>query len=283
VTGPVTFGSLLMAMPSFMRLRLLVFLLAAIASVGSAGPSYATTADDAPPDICLKLWAHLDERQSAALGDAVRRALAARPVLIPEPMIGSVSTSEPSVGGPWLRLGIWTAGGTGSVEVPSPGDATAWCGADPAPGAWSAVISFEFLRAGTKRELAATPTTPGFSSSIDVELDGPADLVRTVLTFSGPLDIPNGTCWMDDVVSADGSGGTRADTTTGSKTSPFGDGVCGRFEEYLADGGAGAQAIVLLPREVLLPDDGILRLRVDAVDVRADGIHLAGTVERSDS
>jgi hypothetical protein len=251
----------------------------ALLLLGSTGTSVVAQ-DAPPPDICLTVGAALDEGDSSVLVDAIRDALAARPVLIPQPMIGSMSTMEPAVGGPWLRLGIWTFGDTGVVEAPTADDAT-WCGDEHGPGSWSTVFSGEFLRAGTKRELAAAPTTPGFSSSIDVELDGGADLVRTVLTFSGPLDIPNGTCWMDDVVAADGQGGTHTETTTGSRTSLFGDGVCGRFEEFLPDGGAGAQALVLLPREVALPDGSTLRLRVDTVDVRDDGMHLSGTVEEA--
>jgi hypothetical protein len=268
-------------MPSMLRTRLLVILLAALGSSGGAALAGEATAP--PPDICLTVGlGSVDEAATAAVVDAVADALAARPVLIPDPIIGSVSAREPGVGDPRLRLGIWTAGQDGFVEAPSSADATAWCGEEPGPGSWSAEISGAFLRAGTMRELAAAPTTPGFSSSIDVEWDEAADLVRTVLTFSGPLGIPNGTCWMDDVVSADGSGGTRSETTTGSQTSPFGDGVCGRFEEYLADGGAGAQAIVLLPREIALPA-GEVRLRVDGVDVRDDAVHLWGTVEEGGS
>jgi hypothetical protein len=234
--------------------------------------------DAPPPDICLTVGVPFDD-DGAALVDAVAAALAARPVLIPDPLVGSMAATDRPDVGPRLRLGIWSGAPEAFLPAPSSSDVTAWCGDDPVEGSWSAVVSGEFLRAGTKRELAAAPTTPGFSSSIDVEWDEAADLVRTVLTFSGPLDIPSGTCWMDDVVSADGQGGTRAETTTGSRTSPFGDGVCGRFEEFLPDGGAGAQAIVLLPREIALPDGSVMRLRVDAVDVRDDGIHLTGTVE----
>jgi hypothetical protein len=262
-------------MSSTLRTRVLLLLLAAVASGGST-----VVAQDAPaPDICLTIGAALEGEGSAVI-DAVRTAIAERPVLIPDPLVGSMSaTDQPDVD-PWLRVGVWSAAEESFLPAPSSSDITAWCGDDPIDGAWSAAFSGEFLRAGTRRELAAAPTTPGFSSSIDVEWDESADLVRTVLTFSGPLDIPNGTCWMDDVVSADGEGDTVALTTTGSQTSPFGDGVCGRFEEFLPDGGAGAQAIVLLPREIALSDGSVLDLRVERVDVRDDAIHLTGSVAR---
>jgi hypothetical protein len=223
------------------------------------------------PDLCLSIGlADPDAATVDAVVASVEDALAARPVLLPSPVVVSSRADA-------IDVAVWAeppAGDDGSAA----GLRAEGCPGDAGAGAWTASIAGSFLRAGTKRELAATRTTPGFSSSIDVEWDEADDRVRTVLTFSGPLDIPNGTCWMDDVVSADGTGGTQAATTTDSVTSPFGDGVCGRFEEYLADGGAGAQALVLLPREIGLPDGVTMRLSVDGVDVRDDGIGLWGSV-----
>jgi hypothetical protein len=177
------------------------------------------------------------------------------------------------------HVAVWAEAPEGTSGEPA-ADPREGCALDAGAGTWWASIAGEFLRAGTKRELAATPTTPGFTSSIDVEWDESADIVRTVLTFSGPFDIPNGTCWLDDVVADDGQGGTAVATATGSRTSPFGDGVCGRFEDYLSErGGAGAQALDLLPRELVLGDHAF-RLRVDGVDVRADAVHLWGVIEQ---
>ena len=279
-------------MPSLLRTRLLVILLAALVSSLSATATSVAAAepDVLAPEICLLVDSpEVDDADWSAIVEAVQASLALRPVLVPAPIVLTLSEESPSG---IRQVGVWADSGTTDTGF-LPADPTeGHCGAavsgtdpdegDSADGTWSAAITGEFLRAGTKRELAAAPTTPGFSSSIDVEWDEAADLVRTVLTFSGPLDIPNGTCWMDDVLSADGSGGTRAETTTGSQTSPFGDGVCGRFEEYLANGGAGAQAIVLLPRAIVLPA-GEVRLQVDGVDVRDDAVHLWGTVEESGS
>jgi hypothetical protein len=235
--------------------------------------SVAAQAPDAPPapDICLVLG--LSGSDGSAITDDVRAALASRPILIPTPLLLDWAAADTT------NVAVWAA---------APDDSDRWVEDDQKEGcslevdgrAWSAAIAGEFLRAGTKRELAATPTTPGFTSSIDVEWDESTDSVRTVLTFSGPFDIPNGTCWLDDVVTEDGRGGTQVATTTGSRTSAFGDGVCGRFEDYLAErGGAGAQALDLLPRELAL-EDRSLRLRVDGVDVRADGVHLWGSIEQ---
>ena len=250
--------------------------LAVLAFAGS--PSVAAQVSP-PPDICLAVdLDRLDEATTSAVVGSVQDALATRPVLIPALSIVGPDPTAAESPDATIRLAMWTNGAAEPMAAPDvPG---AGCGTEAmVEGTWSASITGEFLRAGTKRELAAAGTTPGFTSDIDVEWSEADDLVRTVLTFSGPLGIPNGTCWMDDVVSADGQGGTHAETTTDSATSPFGDGVCGRFEEYLANGGAGAQALVLLPRDIALADGDVLHLRVDGVDVRADGVHLSGGVE----
>jgi hypothetical protein len=247
-----------------------------LGALAATGPA-VIAADAPPPDLCLTIGASLGPSDGEAVASAVAASLAARPVLVPKPHVRLV---DPPGADQATRVVVWTEAAGPEGAVPLQEALGAACGPSPGAGAWASSIGGAFLRGGTKRELAAAPTTPGFSSSIDVELDPASDLVRTVLTFSGPLDIPNGTCWMDDVVTADGQGGTRAETTTGNRTSPFGDGVCGRFDEYLLGGGAGAQALVLLPREVALPDGRILRLRIDAVDVREGAIHLTGPVEQ---
>jgi hypothetical protein len=231
----------------------------------------AAAASPQVPDICLSIGlADPDAAMVDAVVATVEDGLATRPVLLPSPFVVSSSAGS-------IDVAVW-AEPLAEDDGPAADPGTGACPGGADAGAWTASIAGSFLRAGTKRELAAAGTTPGFSSSIDVEWDAADDRVRTVLTFSGPLDIPNGMCWMDDVVSADGAGGTRATTTTDSLTSPFGDGVCGRFEAHLADGGAGAQALVLLPRAVRLPDGSELRLAVDGVDVRDDGIGLWGRV-----
>jgi hypothetical protein len=257
--------------------------LVGLAVLAFGGSTSAAAQVSPPPDICLAVELdRLDEATTSAVVDSVQAALATRPVLIPALSIVGPDPTTAESPGATIRLAMWTNGAAepmAAADVPGAG-----CGTDVmGEGTWSASITGEFLRAGTKRELAAAGTTPGFTSDIDVEWSEADDLVRTVLTFSGPLGIPNGTCWMDDAVSADGQGGTHAETTTDSVTSPFGDGVCGRFEEYLANGGAGAQALVLLPREIALADGAVLRLRVDGVDVRADGVHLSGGVEEESS
>ena len=260
-----------------------IALLAAAWTTLAVGPPAVAADAVAPPDLCLAVGLErADPMDVDAIVGALGDALATRPVLIPAPSILPV-VSDLSDGSHFVRVPAWSDAATAPAKAARPGDVPGLCGDDVPAGSWAAAIAGEFLRAGTKRELAAQRTTPGFTSAIDVTWDDAADRVRTVLTFSGPFDIPNGTCWMDDVVSADGQGGTHAETTTDSQTSPFGDGVCGRFDEYLSNGGAGAQALVLLPREIGLPGGRVLRLSVDGVDVDADAIRLWGDVVDDES
>jgi hypothetical protein len=100
-----------------------------------------------------------------------------------------------------------------------------------------------------------------------------------MLVFAGPLDIPNGTCWVDDVLSVDAVGGiVAASGEQGLETSPFAEGACRRFFGFLPDGGAGEQAVTLLPLSVEL-DDGVIRLVAQAVTVRDDAIVMAGSLD----
>ena len=56
--------------------------------------------------------------------------------------------------------------------------------------------------------LADAPTTPGIDSDVTIEWQPDAARLRTTLTFAGPLDIPNGKCWIDDTLSVDDATGT---------------------------------------------------------------------------
>ncbi|CAN5519969.1 hypothetical protein BH24CHL9_BH24CHL9_16730 [soil metagenome] len=238
------------------------FVLAAVLCVAMAAHhAQATTMAAGPgqePDICLTVDATtMDGAAWPALVAAVDDAMASRPTLIPDRSV--VTTPSPALGGGaasragerW-RVGVWSTGGSepGSPAQHAVALAHAACGSTEA--AWSATFAGSFLRAGTQRELAAAPSTPGFESSIDVEWQSGEPRIRTALRFSGPLGIPNGTCWMDDLLRVDAAGVAGADVETGFTTSPFGEGVCGRFEAFLPHLCASAQPLFLPPSLVAL-------------------------------
>jgi hypothetical protein len=129
--------------------------------------------------------------------------------------------------------------------------------------------------------LAEAPTTPGIDSDVSLEWYPSETRLRTTLVFAGPLDIPNGTCWIDDALTVDSDSGTvRASSDRGVKTSPFAEGACGRFFDHLPDGGAGEQAVTLLPAVVDLVDGGALRFVAEDVLVAEDAVTVLGRLER---
>ena len=146
---------------------------------------------------------------------------------------------------------------------------------------WTARFGRAFLEAGADQMLAEAPTTPGIDSDVTLEWDPDDVRVRTTLVFAGPLDIPNGTCWIDDALSVDADAGVVvASGEQGVKTSPFAEGACGRFFDHLPDGGAGEQAVTLLPMSVALPDGSELRFVAEGVRVADDAVWISGRLER---
>jgi hypothetical protein len=150
------------------------------------------------------------------------------------------------------------------------------------PGAeWTARFGRGFLEAGADQMLAEAPTTPGIDSDVTIEWYPDEARLRTTLAFAGPLDIPNGTCWIDDALSIDVEAGVVvASGEEGVKTSPFAEGACGRFFDHLPDGGAGEQAVTLLPRIVALTDGSELRFVAEDVRVEEDAVSVSGRLER---
>ena len=150
------------------------------------------------------------------------------------------------------------------------------------PGAeWTARFGRAFLEAGADQMLAEAPTTPGIDSEVTIEWYPDEARLRTTLVFAGPLDIPNGTCWVDDSLSIDEVEGiVVASGEQGVKTSPFAEGACGRFFDHLPQGGAGEQAVTLLPPTVTLPDGHELRFVAEDVLVEEDAVSVSGRLER---
>ena len=92
--------------------------------------------------------------------------------------------------------------------------------------------------------------------------------------------IPNGVCWVDDVLTIEPeSGRALASAERGMDVSPLGDVVCGRYYDNLPKGGAGQQAVDLLPSEVVLDDGRPLRFIAETVSVFDDAVAVAGIVQ----
>jgi hypothetical protein len=224
----------------------------------------AAIAADRPADLCLEFVpAAFDEHAWAGVQQMVGEVVRERPALFPAPLL--------------------VAGSVSRLDVASSHDALpATAASCLEPGFdWTARYGRDFLEAGADRMLAEAPTTPGIDSDVTIEWYPDESRLRTTLVFAGPLDIPNGTCWVDDRLSVDETSGTVvASGEQGVRTSPFAEVACGRFFGNLPDGGAGAQVATLLPAVVELDDGGVLRLVAEDVVVRDDAIIISGSLQR---
>lgn len=222
----------------------------------------AAVAADAPAaDVCLELAPEVvgPEEWSSVVA-AIVEAITPRTALFPAPSLDETGT----------RLAIDAGDGEGRPAT----------GSCLEPGfEWSARFERDFLQAGAERMLAEAPTTPGITSAVDIEWLPAESRLRTVLVFAGPLDIPNGTCWIDDVIAIE-DGVVTASGERGLRTSPFAEGACGRFYEHLPQGGAGEQAVTLLPATVMLSDGRRLRFEAQDVTVREDALVVSGSLAR---
>jgi hypothetical protein len=239
----------------------------------------STSGAAAPPDVCLEVSVDgLPEGTWDTVVAAVGDVVAARPALFPDPVL----TVEPAAGdestlAPTARIDI----DAGHAAPPPDGPADATSTGCLLPGLdWSARYGRSFLEASADLMLQEAPTTPGVASDVVLEWSPDERRVRTLLTFAGPFDIPNGRCWVDDTLSIDPAAGLAvASGDQGLETSPFAEGACGRFFDYLPDGGAGEQAVTLLPAEVLLDAGGSVAFVATIVTVEGDAIVVGGSID----
>jgi hypothetical protein len=223
-------------------------------------------ADEPHADVCLELLpGAVAEREWRAVEAVVAEVLVARPTLYPEPVIVDASPRRLDI-----ASGHFDPGVTSGAPCLEPG------------AEWTARFGRAFLTAGAERMLEEAPTTPGIDSSVVIEWYPDETRLRTRLDFAGPLDIPNGTCWVDDTLTIDEASGTVvASGEQGLETSLFAEGACRRFFDHLPDGGAGEQAVTLLPPVVELPGGGSLHFVAEAVTVTEEAVIVAGSLGRS--
>lgn len=222
-----------------------------------------TAASEPPADVCFEIAPGLlSVADWEAVGQAVDDSMAQRPALFPAPVVDRTPT----------RMDI----DSGHLEV-EPGH-----GPCLVPGfEWTSRFGRAFISAGADQLLAEADRTPGFSSAGVIEWYPDENRMRTTLEFSGPLGIPNGSCWVDDVLTVDEATGTVSPSRDRDQdTSLLGGVVCDRFYDALTDGGAGEQTVTLLPETVPLPDGSDVRFVVEEVVVGEDALLVSGRVER---
>lgn len=236
----------------------------AAALVGTLGLLFAlvpSAVAGAPADVCLEVDpAAVSAEEWSAVAAPVSEAIAQRTALFPAPEITTEGTRLDIASG---HAGL--SSGSGSCLEAGAG--------------WTSRFDHRFLQAGAELLLAQAPTTPGIDSDVSIEWFPHEARLRTTLVFAGPLDIPNGTCWVDDALAVD-EGVVQASGDEGLETSLFAEGACGRFFDHLPEGGAGEQAVTLLPTMIELPDGGRLRFVAEEVSVRDDALVVSGSLAR---
>lgn len=216
-----------------------------------------------PADVCLAVTPGvLSAPEWSSLADSVAAALESRSALFPDPQVVAVDA----------LLAVHS----GHDGLARGADGCLREGYD-----WTARFGRDFLEAGADQMLAEAPTTPGIGSDVTIEWYPEEARLRTTLRFAGPLDIPNGRCWVDDALTIDAATGTVvASGEVGVETSPFAEGACGRFFDHLPQGGAGEQAVTLLPAAVVLADGTMLRFVAEEVLVADDAVSVSGHLAR---
>ena len=264
----------------WLRLVTLVALLGSTTGTVAASTEAPFAASDVGErgrsDVCLVLASEgLPAGAWGALAAAIADVVGSRPELFPDPTIIATPATGEAADQPASDHSIVILAGHDQVSqgAASPDD----CGRHGQQ--WTARLSRSFLVAGAERMLQQAPTTPGIASSIHLEWYPGESRVRTRLEFAGPLDIPNGRCWIDDRLAVD-PGGRQAVSRAeqGLRTSPFAEAACGRFFDHLTRGGAGEQAVTLLPTEIELADGARLRFEVVEVSVEHDAVVMAGSL-----
>lgn len=249
---------------------LLVSLCAATVAVASDVP-----AEQGGADVCLALAADaIPSGAWVAVTTAVGSVVESRPELFPDPSIvaSPASGSPDTAAAGEFMLAIHADAGA-NERAPRGDD----CERDGQQ--WLVRLGRAFLVAGAERMLELAPTTPGIASSIHLDWHPGEAQVRTRLVFAGPLDIPSGQCWIDDRLAVDAS--TRqavSHSEQGIRTSLFAEAACERFFNELTRGGAGEQAITLLPVELELADGRRLRFEAQDVSVEDDAIVISGSL-----
>jgi hypothetical protein len=174
-----------------------------------------------------------------------------------------------------MIVALWPNG------APSPGEAamTASRGDEAcatADSTWALRITRELLADGADRLLERATFGEDWTATIDVSLHPGQSRVRTRLDFSGPFGV-KGSCWIDETFAIDlQTGLPEVISSSENDAGLAGLVACRRFEKELAGGGAGAQALALLPSAVT---DGSTdpTLALSRIEVTDGMVTLSGT------
>jgi hypothetical protein len=205
------------------------------------------------PDLCLELTsAVLPPEAWPSAVTAVTTLVSARPDLFPDPSVLSqvVPADEATGKARSFRIGAWSTVGGSSGDERSQTAGLAGESCLPEDATWGATITRSLLAAGAERRASSVDLSVGVTADVGVRFFPDEERVRTFLDFSMPLGV-GGHCWVDDILGVDAAASRAViSTEVGQDVTLFGDYGCQRFLELMPDGGAGEQALGLVPAKV---------------------------------
>lgn len=209
------------------------------------------------------------------LSDTIKTAVAANPHFFPG-QTTRVDAASPSPDITLATVAAWPYGA-------SDGEVAEWRESQDRkrcpgrPDGWSIRVTQALLADGADRLLAGADFSEEWTASMEVELRPAESSIRTVLSFSGPLNI-SGSCWVDDLVSVDPTSGTTVVSSEADDDAGLpGLIACRRFADSLPDGAAGEQALALIPTMVAIEGAPDLRLVTDSIDLSTEAIVIEGS------
>jgi hypothetical protein len=228
-----------------------------------AADTVVSAASASAPGLCFGMVASaIGDAGWQAVSDALVASARSAVHLFPQPEAAEGPTS----------LGIWEEPESG-LSRPAPLCAVSDAG-------WQATVGRGMLERGALRRAASVELSAGTTAAVSVRFDPKATLVRTQLDFSMPLGV-GGKCWVDDRLGVEaGTGRAVSARQVGQYVTLFGDYGCRRFLELMPEGGAGEQAVELLPWEVPVGGGSVVRLVATSVTLDEDAITVAGRFEQ---
>lgn len=221
-------------------------------------------------------------------GAGVCLRIAGRATLDPQPIVDALAVAAaPSdhllptfqasalvdASGPDMVVAVWPNGTPEGVRETQRVASAASCA--PSGHDWTFAVTHDLLSDGADRLLRQAHFDSDWNARIVVSLHPGQSRIRTKLHFSGPFGV-RGTCWVDESLVIDlQTGLPDVERKSVNDAGLPGLVACGRFEDELSGGGAGAQALSLFPADLTEGDQGVA-LAVTHVAVSDEAVVISG-------
>ncbi len=215
-----------------------------VATGGDSEPGANTFPREDGIGACLRV-AHPTLTDAQPLADVLAAEALARDHFFP----GLGVTIEPSgPAGEATVVALWPGGEPAHESAVSELHEADACA--PAESGWSFGVTHALLADAADRLLERADFGSDWTGNIEVTFHPEEARVRSTLDFSGPFGI-EGSCWIDETLAIESdSGRPLVVGQSGDDAGLPGLVACRRFEAEMSEGGAGAQALALLPATI---------------------------------